>query len=80
MTEAEASDRLEQAVRDWARVTYPDDPEIVKSWVLLTETLPVNEPDATAVLITASDGLSLVGQMGLIEYARTICHQASREP
>lgn len=74
MTEAEASDQLERAIRDWLRATNQDSEgtDYLTGWVLISEHASAQEMDATVATITASDGMTLIRQLGILDYAQTV--------
>lgn len=74
MTEAEASDRLEQAIRDWVRATHQDNDgrDLITGWVLLSEHVSSEDPDAEVVALSTSDGMTIVRQLGILDYAQAM--------
>lgn len=79
MDKQQASDNLERAINDWIRVSWPDETDLVTGWVLLTEVIPVEGERGTGgINVTTSDDLSLVRQLGILDWARTMGHQAVR--
>lgn len=78
MTEKEASDRLEQAVRDWLRATDHDNhgTDYLTGWVLVSEHASADDMDASVATITTSDGMTLIRQLGVLDYAQTIVRHA----
>ncbi len=74
MTEGEASDQLERAVRDWLHATDMDEggKHYLTGWVLISEHAHGEDMSASLATITASDGMTRIRQMGLLEYARVI--------
>lgn len=74
MTEAEASDQLERAIRDWVRATGQDDDgrDVITGWVLLSEHISTEDPDATVVAVSTSDGMTIVRQLGIVDYAQAM--------
>ena len=79
MTEEEAGANLERAIADWARVSYPDDNDLVSGWLLVMESVPTEGDSGTSAVVTAaSDDMTLVRQIGLLDYARETALQAVR--
>lgn len=74
MTEKEASDQLEQAVRDWLHATNRDSEgtDYLTGWVLVSEHASAADMDATVATITASDGMTLIRQLGILDYAQAV--------
>jgi hypothetical protein len=74
VTEQEASDRLESAIRDWLAATGRDNDgkDYLTGWVLVSEHASADEMDASVATITASDGMTLIRQLGLVDYAQTV--------
>lgn len=74
----EAGANLERAIADWAQATYPDDNDLVSGWLLITETVPTEASTGSAVVTASSDDMTLVRQVGLLDYARELALQAVR--
>lgn len=74
MSVSEASDRLEQAVRDWLRATDHDNEgkDYLTGWVLISEHASADDMDASVATITASDGMTLIRQLGILDYAQSV--------
>lgn len=73
MTEQEASDALEVAITNWLRASGQlHDDDMLTGWVLVGECVDINRPKVSIVTQTAADDLSLVRQLGLLDYAMTV--------
>jgi hypothetical protein len=74
VTESEASDQLEQAVRDWLRATSHDNDgrDYLTGWVLISEHASSEDMDASVATITSSDGMTLIRQLGILDYAQSV--------
>lgn len=74
MTESEASDQLEKAVRDWLGATGHDNAgqDYLTGWVLVSEHASAEEMDASVATITSSDGMTLIRQLGILDYAQAV--------
>lgn len=77
MTPDQAGANLERAIADWAQATYPDDQDLVSGWLLVIEAVPT-EGTSTSVITSASDDMTLVRQVGLLDYARELALQVVR--
>lgn len=64
-----ASEALETAVRRWCEAAGTE-PALVRSWVLITELLPMvpnpDDPSETVLDVTASDGITIHTQLGVL--------------
>lgn len=76
--ERAASEKLEEAIREWYRVTYGED-QITVGWYLISDMVSVKGgPEDGVIVTTCSDGLSIVSQMGLLRYAELLLAEGVR--
>lgn len=77
--ERQASERLETAIHDWLAASgMAGAGDMTTGWVLLAETIEMTEGDA-GITITTSDDMTLVRQLGMLDYAQVIARQAAAE-
>lgn len=79
LTEKEASENLERAIRDWFKVSTDVD-RVVTGWFLIADGIPLDGRSPQILNMTSSDGMTDIQRLGLTAYADAVLRRNISQP